>query len=140
MQKYKEVLEKEFKELEKKVPYRYFDWVDERVIFHRGFRFTHHVDEDLYTVHSIKESDMYTRLSEGELSVLIEKGFYVGTAILQRGKCLLDIERLTQQRFDALDKNNHSRAKKVGKQRKKLVDKLNDIEAFLGEHVNLTEV
>lgn len=59
-----------------------FTFDDHEFVIRNGFKITHYIEGDLYTIQDIRLNDFYDEVTEQDLTILIEKGFIQGTDII----------------------------------------------------------
>lgn len=58
----------------------------------RGFKITHYLDDDTYTIQDTRKNDFYTSVSESDMDILMEYGFINGTSIIMHYRNINRVE------------------------------------------------
>lgn len=57
-----------------------------------GFKITHYIEDDIYTIQDTRVNDFYTKVSDADMQTLIQYGFVSGTSIIRHKKNLQRVE------------------------------------------------
>lgn len=86
-----------------------------------GFKITHYLEDDTYTIQDTRTSDFYTSVSETDMDIIMEYGFVSGTSIIMYKKNLERVEYYLEKIAEIYAKR--LRAKKMLKTDRKFYEK-----------------
>lgn len=58
----------------------------QRYVMRKGFKITHYLEDDTYTILDTRLNDFYTEVSEADMKIFMNKGFVKGTNIIMYGR------------------------------------------------------
>ena len=70
---------------------RIFTCKNHNFILRKGFKITHYLEDDTYSIVDTRFNDFYTTVSEADMKIFIEKGFVKGTNIIMYNR---NVERV----------------------------------------------
>ena len=97
------------------------DWFKECNKIHRcgeydfaivnGFKVTHYLEDDTYTIQDARKNDFYTSVSESDMEILMKYGFVIGTSIIMYHRNVQRVEYYLDKLAEVYAKRE--RAKKM---------------------------
>jgi hypothetical protein len=74
-----------------------------------GFKITHYLDNNSYTIQDVRRNDFYTSVSEGDYSIIRDNGFIKGTSIIANSRNLSRVDMYLEKISQAFVKRRQAK-------------------------------